>query len=411
MSAAKTSQLRARLRTPSERRHDASGTPSLAAGRSSPSLFGPPEQRGRARSADETDDADDDDDTDDTDADDDDDGAVAWEEAVDVHAVRLPREHSGSDDGKSEAPVEDASSTNASPSLRTVGSSALTVLPSLAIAATHMVATLPRSPVATGTRLVRVRERVVKFKRATMPRASRAARASETSRRVRDMCKALVTQREQELKTIGRTRLNADDQLRPRTGASASGKGPSVRAAREYEQARINHIASLKSRNIDTHNVEVSWLLAGRTAEQMYDRLAESALRANAVNSAITKRKYTQGANYQSTYASPPLAFLLSAHLTRLPLCWQAHQLQRWCPPKLERGAPHHHHHATTPRPATLVLPCGQAWAPPQLRSAPTRRSPLRCPRRGCERRVCACATRWAPRPWTRACLRARSPT
>lgn len=48
-------------------------------------------------------------------------------------------------------------------------------------------------------------------------------------------------------------------------------------------------------------NVEVSWLLAGQTADPCFDRLMELAIRANAVSAGLTQRKQTQGASIQTT--------------------------------------------------------------------------------------------------------------
>ena len=156
----------------------------------------------------------------------------------------------------------------------------------------------PSAP--TGMRLVRIKERVIPFKRAPCKRPSRAARPSEPSSQARDICRQLVQTREGELKGAGRTRLPADDSVRYRSGGASGGKGPAIRAQVGQEQAKMNHIAQLKARNIETYNAEASFLLWGNTAEQCYDRLAESALRANAGNSCVTKRQPTQGAGYQS---------------------------------------------------------------------------------------------------------------
>jgi len=177
-----------------------------------------------------------------------------------------------------------------------------------------------------GTRFVQIKDRVVAFKRAPCKRASRAARPSEPSTQARDVCRQLIQAREGELKGQGRTRVSADDHVRYRSGAPSGGKGPAIRAQQPEEQSRMNHIAQLKAKNVETHNNEASFLLWGNTAEmvrahilhnpervprpqltssisvceQCYDRLAESALRSNAVNSSVTKRKETQGAAYQS---------------------------------------------------------------------------------------------------------------
>jgi hypothetical protein len=162
--------------------------------------------------------------------------------------------------------------------------------------------TLALDGAATGVRLVRVKDRVVQMKRAPCKRASRAARPSEPSANAVQVCANIVRRREGELKGEGRSKLAPDDVVRYRTNTVAvSGRGPSAHAQREEEQAKINHIAQLKAKNVETHNQAASWLLCGNTAEQCYDQLAESALRSNAVNSAITKKKDKQGANYQTT--------------------------------------------------------------------------------------------------------------
>ncbi|MGZ0213874.1 MAG: hypothetical protein ACKVI4_15480, partial [Actinomycetales bacterium] len=151
-----------------------------------------------------------------------------------------------------------------------------------------------------GTRVVRIKDRDVVFKRAPCKRASRAARPSEPSARAKEVCSGIVKRREGELKGEGRQKLAADDLVRFRA-VQASGKGPSAHARREEEQAKINHIVQLKAKNLEAHNQAASWLLWGNTAEQCYDQLAEAALRANAVNSAIVKKKEKQGANSQTT--------------------------------------------------------------------------------------------------------------
>jgi len=155
-------------------------------------------------------------------------------------------------------------------------------------------------PVPPGTRVVRIKDKVVQFKKAPMKRASRAAKASEPSVISRRVCQQLIATREGELKRVGRTKLGADDNIKYRAGSASGGRGPAVRAQVEHEQARMNHIAALKARNVETYNNEASFLLWGNTSEQCYDKLAESALRANAGNSSVTKRRDTQGAAYQS---------------------------------------------------------------------------------------------------------------
>ena len=162
----------------------------------------------------------------------------------------------------------------------------------------------PPTTTPAGTRLVKIKERVVTMTRAPCKRASRAARPNEPSVKAREVCRSLVQTREGELKGQGRTKLSADDLLRYRAGAPSGGKGPAIRAQQPEEQSKMNHIAQLKAKNVETHNTEASFLMWGQTAEQCYDRLAESALRSNAVNSSVTKRKETQGAAYRTLHDS-----------------------------------------------------------------------------------------------------------
>lgn len=89
--------------------------------------------------------------------------------------------------------------------------------------------------------------------------------------------------------------------MRYRASGGSSGKGPALRAQVSHEQMKLNHVAQLKARNVESYNSEASFLLCGNRADQCYDRLAESALRANAGNSCVTKRLPTQGAGFQTT--------------------------------------------------------------------------------------------------------------
>ena len=59
----------------------------------------------------------------------------------------------------------------------------------------------PMESMPAGSRLVRVKDKVVHFKRAPSKRASRAARPSDPSPRARDVCKTIIQEREQELKS------------------------------------------------------------------------------------------------------------------------------------------------------------------------------------------------------------------
>lgn len=160
--------------------------------------------------------------------------------------------------------------------------------------------------------VVWVKGRAVKMRKADCTRASREGRPSEPSARSMAVCRELARLREVELKGLGRTRLTTCDYTRPvRATITSSGKGAAVKAPAPENQAKVNHLANLKSRDVESYNTEASFLLCDKTAEQQYDRLAESALRANAGNQAVTKRKQTQGAANQTPYAHASLLPLL----------------------------------------------------------------------------------------------------
>lgn len=54
-------------------------------------------------------------------------------------------------------------------------------------------------------------------------------------------------------------------------------------------------LAAIKAKDVDTHNTEPAFLLGGFTSPMLWDRLAESSLKSNAVNSSVLGRKKTQG--------------------------------------------------------------------------------------------------------------------
>lgn len=165
---------------------------------------------------------------------------------------------------------------------------------------TPMAVAYEPPPVPPGTRLVRIKDEVVTFKRTPHKRASRSARPSEPSVSGKRVCTSLVHTREGELKRAGRTKLAADDGFKHKANGGSSGRGPAIRAQVEAEQQKMNHLTTLKARNIETYGADASFLLWSNTAEQCYDKLAESALRANAGGAAISNRKPTQAATNQS---------------------------------------------------------------------------------------------------------------
>ena len=132
-------------------------------------------------------------------------------------------------------------------------------------------------------------------------RASRAARASDPSE---DAAQKAYEKRDQALRMFRKLgieraprELNASKSFRQPSCTGA--RGSAVRTNTE-DQSRMNHLAALKAKDIDTNNTEPAFLLGGFTAPLLWDRLAENSLRSNAVNSSVMNRKKTQGASNQA---------------------------------------------------------------------------------------------------------------
>ena len=88
---------------------------------------------------------------------------------------------------------------------------------------------------------------------------------------------------------------------KPQSGSG--GKGAAVKTSSESQQ-KMNHLAALKAKDIDSQNTEPAFLLGGFTTDMLWDRLAENSLKSNAVNSSVLNRKKTQGAANQTTRIS-----------------------------------------------------------------------------------------------------------
>ena len=133
--------------------------------------------------------------------------------------------------------------------------------------------------------------------RANCERASRAARASDPDAKARAKAAEIVAKKLHQFAVEGieAAPLRDGHAVRGhRSNSAAGGKGPGVRT--QYcDQARMNHLASLKAKDVDANNAEPTFLLGGFTAPMMWDRLAESLLKSNAVNSSVLGRKKTQG--------------------------------------------------------------------------------------------------------------------
>lgn len=132
--------------------------------------------------------------------------------------------------------------------------------------------------------------------RANCARASRAARACDPSPQALSKMASITTQQLRALETAGIQRAPPESAFRSyRAGVTSGGKGPGVRTS-VCEQSVMNHLASLKAKDVDTNNSEPAYLLGGEVAPLAWDRLAESSIKANAVNSSVLGRRKTQGA-------------------------------------------------------------------------------------------------------------------
>ena len=132
--------------------------------------------------------------------------------------------------------------------------------------------------------------------RANCARASRAARACDPSAQALARMASIATEKLRAFEEANMQRAPAECAFRShRAGISSGGKGPGVRTML-CEQGRMNHIAALKAKDVDTNNSEPAYLLGGEVAPLAWDRLAESSIKANAVNSSVLGRRKTQGA-------------------------------------------------------------------------------------------------------------------
>ena len=134
-------------------------------------------------------------------------------------------------------------------------------------------------------------------------RASRMARASGASTAASAAAYAVVMRRMSSLQARGVQQAPRDAALtsRRRTASGASVFKSTDRVLLPHERARVSHIASLKSRDVDTLNSELPYLLCGATTPLTYGTLFEVALRSNAVNSSVLGRRKTEAASSQTT--------------------------------------------------------------------------------------------------------------
>lgn len=147
------------------------------------------------------------------------------------------------------------------------------------------------------------------MKRAGCARASRAARACDPSSGATIKAYNIMYAKFREIKEADISKApknsNAFSSFRM-SFLNMQGRGAALKTIAEY-QAKMNHLASLKSKNVDSQNTEPAFLLGGFTTPMLWDRLAENSLKSNAVNSSVMNRKKTQGAaNQVNAGTSPP---------------------------------------------------------------------------------------------------------
>lgn len=129
----------------------------------------------------------------------------------------------------------------------------------------------------------------VPMKKAKCQRASRAARANDPSSEATMQAYNIMYKKFQEIKQAKIERAPRESQAFKsfKPPSSSGGKGAAVRTSQQ-NQSKMNHLASLKAKDIETNNTEPAFLLGGFTAPVLWDRLAENSLRSNAVNSSVS---------------------------------------------------------------------------------------------------------------------------
>ena len=144
------------------------------------------------------------------------------------------------------------------------------------------------------------RKKKLKMVRATFPRASRAARASDPSQEATSKAQEILYKKLRSMKDAGMERAEKQTSSVRLGRSNGGGKGPNIVAVDASLQNKLNHLVSLKSKDLESTNVEPPFVLGGFVAPMLYDRLAEASLRSNAVNSSVTNRKKTEGAASQT---------------------------------------------------------------------------------------------------------------
>lgn len=128
------------------------------------------------------------------------------------------------------------------------------------------------------------------------------ARPAEPSPQARHDAQQRVHQIESALRARGFELVTGDgDVAKYKLSGPATGKGPAIRAASGDAdlQATINHVTTIKGKNVASACNDAMCLLNENQAGLCYGRLAAVAMQTNAVNSSVTNRGKTQGAANQ----------------------------------------------------------------------------------------------------------------
>lgn len=145
------------------------------------------------------------------------------------------------------------------------------------------------------------RKQQMRLLRASFPRASRMARASDPTTHATKNAQQRMFERLKSLQDQGFERASTESgSVRLGRVTGGGGKGPNVVAQNVDAQTVLNHLVALKSKDLDSNNSEPAFLLGGFVAPMLYDRLAEASLRSNANNSSVTNRKKTESASSQT---------------------------------------------------------------------------------------------------------------
>lgn len=156
----------------------------------------------------------------------------------------------------------------------------------------------------TGSRRVQICDEVCTLSVTPCRRASRAAKANTPSPEAHSRAQAIVVDIEKQLRERGLRLLPglSDTTARSALVSRAPMRASSTKSERTSPSTRRGqHLSTVHRNDLHVYNLEVSWLMAGRTAPMTYDRALEAGLRANAVGAAVLKRADTQGAAYQTT--------------------------------------------------------------------------------------------------------------